>query len=123
MSQQFPPGSFPPPPAQRPPDSTNKLLGYLLGGLLIGPLLAVACPLLGLAIGSAFSTRANDYDGTPIGIGIVAGILLPLLLPIPFLTRPATRPWGVGMLAGAALTMIVFGGLCAGFIYLLSQGS
>ena len=52
MSQQFPPGSFPPPP-QRPPDTTNKLLGYLLGGLLIGPILAVVCPLLGLEIGRA----------------------------------------------------------------------
>ncbi len=120
MSQQFPPGSFPPPP-QRPPDTTNKLLGYLLGGLLIGPILAVVCPLLGLAIGSSFSTQANDYDGTPVAIGIIGGILLPLLVPVPFLTSARTRPWGVGMLAGAAITMIVFGGLCAGFIYLLSQ--
>jgi hypothetical protein len=120
MSQQFPPGSLPPPP-QRPPDTTNKLLGYLLGGLLIGPALAVVCPLVGLGIGSSFSTQANDYDGTPVAIGVVGGILVPLLVPIPFLTSRRTRPWGVGMLAGAALTMIVFGGLCAGFIYLLSQ--
>jgi hypothetical protein len=104
-------------------DNGNKMLGYLLGGLLIGPALAVGCPFLGLALGSSASTAANDYSGTPIAIGIVTGLLLPLLIPIPLLFKPATRPWGVGILIGAALTMIVLGGICAGFIYLLSQES
>jgi hypothetical protein len=105
------------------PNNSNKLLGYLLGGLLIGPILAVGCPFLGLALGSAASTSANDYSDTPLVIGIIAGIAAPLLIPVPLLFRPSTRPWGVGILIGAALTVIVLGGLCAGFIYLLSQES
>ena len=104
-------------------DNSNKLLGYLLGGLLIGPILAVGCPFLGLVIGGSLSTASNDYSDTPLAIGLIAGIAAPLLIPVPFLFRPSTRPWGVGMLIGAALTMIVLGGLCAGFIYLLSQES
>ena len=104
-------------------DDSNKLLGYLLGGLLIGPILAVGCPFLGLVIGGSLSTASNNYSDTPLGIGLVAGILAPLLIPVPLLFRPSTRPWGVGILIGAALTMIVLGGLCAVFIYLLSQES
>lgn len=124
--------SYPPPPdpyptdPQRPdhpqqPDGGNKLLGYLLGGLLIGPMLAVGFPFLGLAIGSSISDASTDYDDTPLAVGIIAGLVLPLVVPIPFLFGRATRPWGVGMLIGAALTMIILGGLCAGFIYLLTQ--
>ncbi|MEZ0577154.1 hypothetical protein [Nocardioides sp. MH1] len=105
------------------PDKTNKVLGYLLGGLVIGPILAVGCPFLGVVVGGSASTQSNDYSDTPIAIGIIAGLLLPLLIPVPLLFRPATRPWGVGILIGAALTMIVLGGICAGFIYLLSQES
>jgi drug/metabolite transporter (DMT)-like permease len=104
-------------------DNSNKLLGYLMGGLLIGPILAVGCPFVGVVIGGSASTASNDYSDTPIAIGLVAGLLAPLLIPVPFLFKPGSRPWGVGMLIGAALTMIVLGGICAGFIYLLSQES
>ncbi len=102
---------------------SNKVLGYLLGGLLIGPILAVGCPFLGVIVGGSASTDANDYSDTPLLIGLVAGLLLPLLIPVPLLFKPASRPWGVGILIGAALTMIVLGGICASFIYLLSQES
>ena len=110
-------------PSGPPGNNTNKILGYLLGILLIGPALAVICPFLGIAIGSAGSSASNDYSDTPIVVGLVGGIALPFLIPIPFLFKPATRPWGVGMLIGVALTVIVLGGICAGFIYLLSQES
>ncbi|HWJ66193.1 MAG TPA: hypothetical protein VNT31_05925 [Nocardioides sp.] len=116
--------SQPPPPYgayQQESDRSNKLLGYLLGGLLIGPLLAVACPFLGLSIGSGISGATNDYSDTPLAIGVVAGLVAPLLIPVPLLFGRRTRPWGVGILLGAALTMIVLGGLCVGFIYLLTQ--
>lgn len=125
--------SYPPPPEPYPtdphrpgrppqdPDKGTKLLGYLLGGLLIGPSTAILFPLIGLSIGSSISDAASDYDGTPIAVGIIAGLVLPLLFPVPFLFGRATRPWGVGMLIGAALTMITLGGLCAGFIYLLTE--
>jgi len=106
-----------------PGNNTNKVLGYVLGGLLIGPALAIGCPLVGAWIGGALSSSGPEYDDTPFAIGLIAGLVAPLLIPVPFLFNKGTRPWGVGMLFGAALTMIVLGGICAGFIFLLSQES
>ena len=110
--------SYPTPgPSNEPKDSTNKVVGYLIGGLVIGPVLAIGCPFLAIGIASGVDTT----DDTPFAIGIVAGLALPFLLPIPLLFGRGTRPWGVGILAGAALTLIVLGGLCAGIIYLFNQ--
>lgn len=95
----------------------NKILAYTLGPLLIGPAVAVVCPIAALGI---YGAATND-SGDGFGIALVAGIIVPFLLPIPLLFGRSTRPWGVGILIGVALTIIVLGGICAGFIYLLSQ--
>jgi hypothetical protein len=100
-------------------DSTNKVLAYTLGPLLIGPATAVLCPLVVLWIYGAVS---ND-SGDGLGFALIAGIVLPFLAPVPLLLKPGTRPWGVGILIGVALTVIVLGGICAGFIYLLNNES
>jgi len=104
-------------------NKTNKTLGYVLGGLVIGPALAIACPLVGIWIGGTASSYGDEYSDTPFAIGLIAGLVAPLFIPVPFLFHPSTRPWGVGTLIGAALTMIVLGGICAGFIYLLSEST
>lgn len=111
-------------PSGPPENRTNKVLGYLLGILLIGPALAVVCPFLGVSIGNVVSSAGDDgYSDTPYLVGLIAGLVAPFVIPVPFLLKPATRPWGVGMLIGVALTVIVLGGICVGFIYLLSQES
>ncbi|TNM50160.1 hypothetical protein FHP29_01115 [Nocardioides albidus] len=115
--------SYPPPhdPYRQQTERSAKLVGYLVGGLVIGPVLAVICPVAGLSVGSGLSTADNGYDGTPVAVGVVLGLLLPLLIPVPLLFGRGTRPWGVGILIGAALTMIILGGACAGLIYLFTQ--
>jgi hypothetical protein len=118
-----PPPPFPPSPQQPPggaPDRSGRLLGYLLGGLLIGPLLAIMCPIVGVTAGGSATPDGSDTN-VPLAVGLIGGLALPLLIPVPLLFSAKTRPWGVGILAGAALTMIVLGGVCAGFIYLLSS--
>lgn len=117
----YPTGGFQPPMPERNPDDgrTNKIVGYLIGGLVIGPILAVGFPLLGLAIASGATTE----DDTPFAVGLIAGLAAPILLPIPLLFARPTRPWGVGIMAGAALTLIVFGGLCAAIIYSFNNSS
>lgn len=97
--------------------STNKTLAYTLGPLLIGPAVAVLCPIAVLFV---FGAVVND-SGDGFAFALIAGIALPFLLPVPLLFKAETRPWGVGILIGVALTVIVLGGLCAGFIYLLSN--
>lgn len=111
---QPPYGARPPGPSQA--GTANKILGYVLGIALIGPALAVACPLAGIGIADSSGAQGNG-----IGAIVIAGIVIPFLLPIPLIFFKPTRPWGVGILIGVALTIIVLGGLCAGFIYLLSQ--
>lgn len=114
---------FPDPPygsPYRPPDQgVSPWVGYLIGSLVIGPILAIGIPFLALAV---FGATAYDSDNAFV-VAAILGLVLPFLLPIPLLFGKATRPWGVGILIGVAVTLIVLGGLCAGFIYLLSQES
>lgn len=119
MSHPSPPHPFPaqPPPPPSSGDTVNKVLGWLLGILLIGPALAIAIPVA--AIATVSSTANGDED--IIGVGLVAGLVLPLLLPVPLLFFRRTRPWGGGILVGAALTLIVVGGSCALIIYEFNQ--
>jgi hypothetical protein len=106
-------------PYYRPPEqSSTKWVAYLVGALVIGPVLAIGMPVLTLSIYGASSV---DDEGAAFAGVLVLGILLPFLLPVPLLFRRGSRPWGVGILIGVAVTVIVLGGLCAGFIYLLSQ--
>lgn len=106
-------------PYQPPNQGVSPWVGYLIGSLVIGPILAVGIPFLSLAV---FASSAYD-DDSAFTVAAVVGLVLPFLLPIPLLFKKATRPWGVGILIGVAVTLIVLGGLCAGFIYLLSQES
>ncbi len=111
MSQP-PYGSY---PGQRPPNSgISPWVGYLVGALVLGPILAVFCPSLALLIGAGTLDAYDSGDG--FVVAIIAGLVAPLLLPIPLLFTKPTRPWGVGILIGVALTLIVLGGLCAAII-------
>ena len=93
-------------------------VALLVGALVLGPVLAIGLPVLILAI---YGSVSVDDDGTAFVWLLVLGIVLPFLLPVPLLFRKGSRPWGVGILIGVAITVIVIGGLCAGLIYLLSQ--
>ena len=106
-------------PYQPPDQGVSPWVGYLIGSLVIGPILAIGIPFLSLAV---FASTAYD-DDSAFTVAAVIGLVLPFLLPIPLLLKKATRPWGVGILVGVGVTLFVLGGLCAGFIYLLSQES
>ena len=107
-------------PYQPDEGRTARLIGYLVGGLVIGPILAFFSPVVAVTVGSEIAyADGGSSDGSFFAL-LVVGLLAPLLIPVPLLFWRSTRPWGVGMLIGAALTLIVLGGLCAGFIYLLS---
>ena len=76
-------------------DNSNKLLGYLLGGLLIGPILAVGCPFLGLLIGGSREHREPTTTAARRSrVGLIAGLLLPLLIPVPLALQAADPALG-----------------------------
>lgn len=94
----------PPGPYEAP--RTSPWLGILLGALIIGPVLGVAGPIAAV-LGLAWLEVDN-------GFAYFAGaVLLPLALPVPLLFFRPSRPWGVGIMIGAALTAIVLAGTCA----------
>jgi hypothetical protein len=103
---------------QQPQQGGTNWVALVVGALVIGPVLAIATPV---AVLSIYGATSLDEGGDAFGWLLALGILLPFLLPVPLLFRKGSRPWGVGILIGVAITVIVLGGLCAGFIYLLSQ--
>ena len=101
-----PPGYGPPPPAASPGRTLSLVVGALLGGVDL-----VVTTLLGIGVGSSTSSFYVSFLGPLVGLAI----------PIVLLFNVATRWWGVGMLIGYFLTLIVLGGACA--VILTSLGS
>lgn len=99
-----PPGyGYGPPPG--PPPSPGRALPLIVGTVLGGVDLGVTA-LLGIGF-----IGATDADWT-FFLGPVVGLLIPVLL----LFRTNTRWWGVGMLIGFFLALIVIGGACAAIL-------
>ena len=101
-----PPGYGPPGP---PPASSGRTLPLVVGGLL-GGVDVVVTTLFGLGVGSSVDSFSLAFVGPVVGLAI----------PVVLLFNPATRRWGVGMLIGYFLTLIVLGGACAAILYTLT---
>ena len=107
MSQ--PPGHGAPPPGyppQRPGRTPPLLVGAVLGGVDV-----VTTTLLGLTVASSGNRSWLVLLMPAIG----------LLIPVVLLFGASTRWWGVGMLIGYFLTLIVLGGACVALLYGLSS--
>jgi len=85
----------------------------LLAGGLLGGVDVVVTTVLGLSLGGS--------SGSSIGVGWLPPAV-GLLVPIVLLFSPSTRWWGVGMLIGYFLTLIVLGGACVALLAGLSSG-
>jgi hypothetical protein len=78
----------------------------ILVGAVLGGVDAVACGLVGLTL------LANSDNGAWFFLPLVIGLLIPIAL----MFSPATRWWGVGILIGYSLAVIVLGGACVALI-------
>ena len=101
-----PPGYGPPGP---PPASPGRTLPLVVGALL-GGVDIVVTTLFGLGVGGSVGSFSLAFVGPVVGLAI----------PVVLLFNAATRWWGVGMLIGYFLTLIVLGGACAVILYSLS---
>jgi len=118
-----PPG---PPPEQQPPvqnpygaPSTSYYQPVDSGGMsnavkvVLGAVIGVAGGFfLWLAAAIAFASTTTGED---TGFLFFAAVT-PLVVPAPLLIWKATRPWGVGLLIGTAISCIGMSGLCASLI-------
>jgi hypothetical protein len=82
------------------------VVGALLGGVDV-----VVTSLFGLGVASSMNS----------GVGLLVGPVIGLLIPVVLLFNRSTRWWGVGMLIGYFLTLIVLGGACAAILFGLSN--
>ena len=94
----------PPSDAFVPPRKGHAL--ELVLGAVIGGVDAVVTGVLGLVL------SANTANGAWGFAPLVVGLLIPLAL----LLHETTRWWGVGILIGYFLTLIVLGGACVAII-------
>ena len=93
-----------PPDAFVPPKKGHAL--ELVLGAVIGGVDVVITGVLGLMM------SANIANGVWGFAPLVVGLLIPLVL----LLNGSTRWWGVGILIGYFLTLIVLGGACVALI-------
>ncbi len=94
-----PPGRYGPPPKQG--HALELVLGALLGGIDVVLATFVAFGLVG---------------STSSGVGFLVGPVVGLLIPVVLLFNASTRWWGVGILIGFFLTLIVLGGACVALL-------
>ena len=96
----------PVPPADPfvPPEKGHALEVVL--GAVIGGVDTVVTGVLGLVMSANFANGAWGF------VPLVVGLLIPLVL----LLNESTRWWGVGILIGYFLTLIVLGGACVAII-------
>jgi hypothetical protein len=108
---QGPPwGSYPPPGSQPP-----KGRGWeIFGGVIVGGIASILVPLIVLAIASG---AGSSFGGAELVLGLV---IVPLI-GAGLLFGKATRPWGVGILIGWAIAVIVVGGTCVALIATLGN--
>jgi hypothetical protein len=85
--------------------STVKVVLGVVIGVFAGFFLWVFAAIL-------FSVGVSDTGNEFLFFAAVA----PLVVPAPLLIWQATRPWGVGLLMGTAISSIGMSGLCASLI-------
>jgi hypothetical protein len=95
-------GHYPPPPGGQP----KRGRGWeIFGGVVVGGIATVVLPLMSLAV----------VDQTGFGAIIVALLLVPIL-GLGLLFSASSRPWGLGILIGWAVALIVVGGSCVAIL-------
>ena len=102
----LPPGQYGPPagPAGPPPKKGHALelvVGALLGAILLGGSGALGLVLMG-----------TTDNGAIFFLGPLGGLALPVAL----LFRADSKWWGVGLLIGFFLALIVLGGACVAIL-------
>jgi hypothetical protein len=99
--------SQPPVPSADPfvPPEKGHALELVLGAV-IGGVDVVVTGVLGLVMSANFANGAWGF------VPLVVGLLIPVVL----LLNGSTRWWGVGILIGCFLTLIVLGGACVAII-------
>lgn len=124
-----PPGQYPGygPPYDRPPPGQNPYGGDTTSyyqPIDSGGMSSTVKVVLGVVIGVfagfflwvfaaiLFSLGVSDTGNEFLFFAAVA----PLVVPAPLLIWQATRPWGVGLLMGTAISSIGMSGLCASLI-------
>ena len=80
----------------------------IVGGVVVGGIAAILVPLIVLAV-------ASSSSGSGVAEVIVGLVLVPII-GIGLLFSKASRPWGVGILIGWAIAVIVVGGACVAII-------
>lgn len=99
-----PPWGHYPPPGSQPPRGRGW---EIFAGVVIGGVAAVVVPILVLAAASGF------------GIGfaeIIVSIVLVPIVGVGLLFGTGSRPWGIGILIGWAIALIVIGGSCVAIL-------
>jgi hypothetical protein len=85
------------------PSAVKVVLGVVIG-LFAGFVLWIMAAL-------GFATSGVDDDGF-----LLFAALVPLIVPAPLLFWPASRPWGVGLLIGTAISSIGLSSLCSALL-------
>ncbi|MEV4639641.1 hypothetical protein AB0J80_20020 [Actinoplanes sp. NPDC049548] len=81
----------------------------LIGGLVVGGVMGLCGPIMSLGVlGQVLDGKLAFLGFVPV-LGLLGGALA---------ISPDTRPFGVGLLIGAAATGIISGGLCSGLLAL-----
>ena len=91
----------PPPPPPKQGHTAELIVGGVLGGVLL-----VLSAFLGLALMSTTENGAIFFVGPVLGLAVAVVLA----------ARPATKWWGIGMLIGFFLALIVLGGACVALI-------
>ena len=85
------------------PSAVKIVLGAVIG-LFVGFVLWIVAALGFVSVGSSEDSF------------LLFAALTPLIVPAPLLIWPATRPWGVGLLIGTAISSIGLSSLCSSLI-------
>jgi hypothetical protein len=81
----------------------------IFGGVVVGGIAAVLVPLIVVAIASG---AGSGFGGAEL---VLALVVVPLI-GIGLMVNKASRPWGLGILIGWAIAVIVIGGSCVAII-------
>ena len=124
-----PPGQYPGygPPYDRPPRGQNPYGGDTTSyyqPIDSGGMSSTVKIVLGVVIGVfagfflwVFAAIVFSLGVSDTGTGFLFfAAVAPLVVPAPLLIWQATRPWGVGLLMGTAISSIGMSGLCASLI-------
>jgi len=110
------PGQYPPPEGQRPGMSNKS--AFWIGVVLALPALFVVSLVLGVgaAVGEGLvgDPAVGGVISALLGVGLLAGLVTAIVV-------PKTRWFALGVLAGAAILLIVAAGACVVLLIALTQ--